>query len=200
MLSWSRLFRRDTSPKDWLKALSPPSLESIPINTEDLRSSLVLRFCSLFSLCTSLIGLFQSLLQIYIIYLGQNFHTMYHILAHLYLLAGGILIITIELEWQIITMYFHFFDIWIGRGLFLLLNGTILSILQDAKYSHSLQSLRHICIVLLTAFGLIYITFGVLCIRQLKEREILQVRGNILDDAFHNVRVVEEEENDQSSC
>ena len=180
MQSIARMFRRERSPKDWLPSFAPPSLDSIAINHEDLRSSLVLRFCSLFSLCTSIIGLFQSILQLIIIYQGINFPSLYHILAHVYLLAGGILIITIELEWQIITLYFHFFDVWIGRGIFLLLNSTILYILQDAKYSSTLQYFRHICIMLLTAFGLIYMTFGVLCIRQLKEREILQVWNHVL--------------------
>jgi len=113
------------------------------------------------------------------------------IVTRLFFIGFGIMIVFQEREWPAFFRLFTFLESWIGRGLFLVLCACIIIAVHQPTHtqshydtqSHSSSSqssvLRTPCVVVgavLGALGLLYLALGLLCIRQLKTRQLNQIR------------------------
>jgi hypothetical protein len=121
-----------------------------------------------------LVGVSQSSLYFYKLFLQYNILTIHSFILYIYIISFGILIISIEYEFQFSILNFTFLDSWIGRGLFLIFNSTIISLLMSQNQSTT-SYFENVLLYALLSFGIIYLLLGSLCCRQLKQREINQV-------------------------
>ena len=177
------MFRKDQQKlsSDWLNKFTNPllSMDTIKVSSDELKTSLFLRICSILSVFTSIIGVIQILIHLYLIYSGKSSYihisSLSLIIIHLYFAGFGIIIVSIEYELQIALHYFYFCESWIGRGAFLFFNGIMLNILVSLNIPTAALTLCTIESIVLCTFGGIYFVLGLLCFRQLKLREINQV-------------------------
>ena len=156
---------------EWMRM---PSLDSIKISSEEQKSSIILRLCSILSLLTALIGLFQTLLHVFILFTSMSLKSVTIAFAHLYFAAFGLLIVSIEFEIDFSLRNFNFCESWIGRGLFLIFNGIMLLVLSSSASSRVLYTIE-IESTALFVIGSLYLTLGLFCFKQWKQRELNQV-------------------------
>ena len=84
----------------------------------------------------------------------------------------GIIIVFEEREQQSFFQRFSFLESWVGRGLFLVLCGCIMIVLDD----DSLSTIHTLVAGSLCISGVLYFSMGMLCFRELKIRELTQIR------------------------
>ena len=95
---------------------------------------------------------------------------------HTHIYVGAIIVLE-EREQQAFFQRFSFLESWIGRGLFLVLCGSIMIVLEgESEMSSMVASLLTMVAGSLCISGVLYFSMGLLCFRELKIRELTQIR------------------------
>ena len=95
---------------------------------------------------------------------------------HTHTYVGAIIVLE-EREQQAFFQRFSFLESWIGRGLFLVLCGSIMIVLEgESEMSSMVASLLTMVAGSLCISGVLYFSMGLLCVRELKIRELTQIR------------------------
>ena len=95
---------------------------------------------------------------------------------HIHTYVGAIIVLE-EREQQAFFQRFSFLESWIGRGLFLVLCGSIMIVLEgESEMSSMVASLLTMVAGSLCISGVLYFSMGLLCFRELKIRELTQIR------------------------
>ena len=95
---------------------------------------------------------------------------------HIHTYVGAIIVLE-EREQQAFFQRFSFLESWIGRGLFLVLCGSIMIVLEgESEMSSMVESLLTMVAGSLCISGVLYFSMGLLCFRELKIRELTQIR------------------------
>lgn len=163
---------RDKFDRPWFK---PPPLDSIDISDEELEKNLLLKLCAALNTVTGITGGLSCILHALIILQGPtNIVDVPFIITRIFFIGFGLMIVLQEREWPPFFRLFTFLESWIGRGLFLVLCASIMISVSQPR-----NLLRRLCVVvglLLGVLGLLYLAMGLLCIRQLKIRQLTQIR------------------------
>jgi hypothetical protein len=166
----------------WFK---PPPLETIDITASELKDSCFLRLCSLLNLFTGISGILSSLVHGYILFAGNwTYDSIPLSIIRAYFVLFGILIVLQEREYASFFRYFAVLESWIGRGLYLILCSAIMIALEIPEGLVFLRSLNKVVSIALGSSGLLYFSLGTLCFREIKLREMMQVKSSIFRRFF----------------
>lgn len=200
MLSWVRYTGSDLLNQEMRHSKKKGDIESfggavpldrIQINNDDVKKSLFLRFCNALNMFTTLTMLCSIFANAYFAFFPCNKLILFK-LAHVFSPAGisdvpigvvrlfsvlfAILVIFAEQENGFIVRHFSFLNSWVFRGLFIVFIGS-LQILIKVPCELLIHYQVNLAIgVAAGSLGILYSILGMLCFRQLRTRQLDQIR------------------------
>lgn len=168
--------KNDGDSKPWF---NPPPLESISVSSAELKDNFFLRLCSFLNAFTSISGFTSTCLHVYVMLSNPWFIfrvSSSSFIVRVYFAVFGILIVLQERESSTFFARFSILESWVGRGLFLILCACIMLVLEANQESKFLNTATFIISGCLAFSGCLYFNMGLLCFRELKIRELTQIR------------------------
>jgi hypothetical protein len=176
----------------WSSSHAPPTLDRISLSVEDYRKSLFLRFCNALHLLTTLAMLFSMCVHGYFMVFPCNkfialrlghFLTPYILLNDLpegvvrfFSLVCSVLVMFCEHENSFIAKQFSFLDSWVFRGLFIVVIGSLQLLIPIPCQLMMHYQVNLVAGMAAVGLGLVYTVLGLLCFRQLRNRQIEAIR------------------------
>ncbi|CAM9624985.1 unnamed protein product [Hapterophycus canaliculatus] len=155
-----------------MRGLDPTLVHAVPLSKQDTKGNSFLRLCNLLSWCTSLAAILAGVLDV-VLLCTVNLEGAEATL-HCFGILMAIAIVLAEREMTMLLRYCAFLESWMLKGFYISFVGTLL-----LAFDHSGMALdvwRRVGGFILIATGVLYVTLGALCFRQLKLRQLGKIR------------------------
>ena len=166
-----------------------PSLDKIPVSLAELKASWFLLFCTLLHFITVASAVGSALFHCHLLIYPCNgvemretreWNEMPGTFIRIYCIVFCLLITMVERE-EFLIFKIHslvaWMDSWVLRGLFLVFNGLMMEVVREQPCEFcSMDAFSRMCGMWLGGIGALYTILGLLCFRQLRQRQLTQIR------------------------